>query len=240
MMDRGVFGYTALALLMTASLQGETAMAADDERGFYVGAAAGYAEHDMFGLGNFFVRSCRQCPDSDYVDPDRVSADEETATWSIKLGYRVNRYLAAEVSYHDFGSASITEHYPTSPVYHFRPFTLRSETEVNGTALTILGSLPLSTSLSATLRGGMLYANQEVESDSPDLVQYPAYLLPFREKSSDEIWTAAAGVRWNFAPRWSTQLEYQVTDVFHLEANDYPRARSNKFNQTSLSISFDL
>src|SRR5262245_49606711 len=99
---------TLIASATLASLFAVPALAA--EPGFYVGASLGRAEEDPrsngidVGLGFFPIQI-------QHIDPTSVETDDGDVAWGATLGYRINRYVAAEIEYIDFGTADITEHY---------------------------------------------------------------------------------------------------------------------------------
>lgn len=226
------------------------------EPGFYVGATASRVEYDLDtntivtppiftfipppsggffplppvsaiiigGTGNFVA-----------LRADEVHVDDVDGGWSATLGYRINRYVAAEVTYADFGEASLSERYrfATIPELPPVPDLIRSATvSVSGPSVAVLGSLPLSERWELFLRGGVLFADQEVRSRST----VGASTATFSREFSDEVVTAAAGVQWAFAPRWTARLEYQRTD--DLEAGDLNA--DNRIDAASVSVLFNL
>ena len=175
--------------------------------------------------------------------PAGLSADETDVGWNFSLGYRVNKYLAAELAYVDSGEASLVEHYRPSPG---APVSISGTSEINrgytvtsrGPALSVLGSLPLSSQWEVFVRGGVLFAKQEVESStwsvggSGPVINPP----PLDRDFSDEVVTVGAGVQWAFLPRWTARLEYQRTD--DLQANEI--MGESRIDQASLSVLFGL
>jgi opacity protein-like surface antigen len=172
--------------------------------------------------------------------PAGFTADETDVGWNFSLGYRVNKYLAAELAYVDSGEASLVEHYrpgaslsPTpTPVSEItRGYSVTSR----GPALSVLGSLPLSSQWELFVRGGVLFAKQEVEmrTHATNGIVVGGQL---DRDFSDEVVTVGAGVQWAFLPRWTARLEYQRTD--DLNANEI--MGESRIDQTSLSVLFGL
>jgi hypothetical protein len=160
--------------------------------------------------------------------PDRVDVDDGQAGWSITLGYRINKYLAAELAYVDYGDAEITEHFttPGSVVAPPLQFTRRYDLGTSGPAVSVLGALPLGAAWQLFIRGGVLFADQEI-----DLAGASGSNVTF----GDEVLLAGAGVQWSFASRWSARLEYQRTgDLRNSVTSD------NLLEQASLSVLFNL
>jgi opacity protein-like surface antigen len=169
---------------------------------------------------------------------DEVSADETDIGWNVALGYRVNQYLAAEVSYIDSGEASLIEYY--RPVVNTLPVALSEITRSytvssRGPALSVLGSWPLSAKWELFVRGGVLFAKQEVEATTraSGEVSVPR---PIKRDFSDEVVSVGAGVQWAFLSRWTARLEYQRTD--DLQANEI--MGESRIDQASLSVLFRL
>lgn len=248
--------------VLVVSLSCEIADAA--EPGFYVGAAGGRSEQSLdeqAGVGPLPIAVIGLLPpDAGFnpvpfptlppppafggnpmavpLLPSGRSVDETDVGWNVTLGYRVNKYLAGELSYVNAGDASLTERYSTaasSPVTF--PDVVRSYTvNARGPAVSVLGSLPLSERWEVFLRGGVLFAKQEVESrsiiDSPTAIN----ARPIERDFSDEVVTLGAGVQWTFLPRWTARLEYQRSD--DLQPNEI--MGESRIDQASLSVLFGL
>lgn len=173
--------------------------------------------------------------------PAGRSADETDVGWNFSLGYRVNKYFAAEIAYVDSGEASLVEHYRPSAGFSSIPTEI---TEINrsytvtsrGPAMSVLGTLPLSSQWEVFVRGGVLFAKQEVESNTRVVGGSAVTPAPIDRDFSDEVVTVGAGVQWAFLPRWTARLEYQRTD--DLQANEI--MGESRIDQASLSVLFGL
>jgi OOP family OmpA-OmpF porin len=154
-----------------------------------------------------------------FIGPTSIDIDEVDAGFSATVGYRINRYLAAELSYHDFGEYQLVEHYSFDDVTY--------ELGISGPSVSVLGSLPLGETWELFLRGGVLFADQEVSLEVNGS-------LPDQD-FSDEVVIAGAGVQWSFAPRWAARLEYQRTDDLK-----YDNTGESSIDQASLSVLFKL
>jgi hypothetical protein len=243
--------------MFVISLSCEMAEAADP--GFYVGVAGGRSEQKIdkaAGVGPItradppLIGTVPNPPIRLPLPPiftpvpvailmkDEVSADETDIGWNVALGYRVNQYLAAEVSYIDSGEASLIEYY--RPVVNTLPVALSEITRSytvssRGPALSVLGSWPLSAKWGLFVRGGVLFAKQEVEARTraSGEVSVPR---PIKRDFSDEVVSVGAGVQWAFLPRWTARLEYQRSD--DLQANEI--MGESRIDQASLSVLFRL
>jgi OmpA-OmpF porin, OOP family len=182
-----------------AWLASSPATAADP--GFYVTAALGRGGEDPTSNGT----NISNFQGIVHVEPDRVAVDDGSLAWSVGLGYRINRYLAGEVEYVDFGTADIREHYDLGSSAPF-PFPteldLQFSSKVTGPVLSVLGTLPVGDRFEVFLRGGALFASREYSVGGN---------LSFgqQEKLASTVWLAGAGVTWSFAPRWGVRAEYQ-------------------------------
>jgi hypothetical protein len=154
-----------------------------------------------------------------FIAPDSIEIDDVDAGFSATVGYRINRYLAAELSYADFGEFELIERYPTVTDVRYR-------LSASGPSVSVLGSLPLGEQWELFLRGGVLFADQEVSL---------RIVSSFDRDFSDEVVMAGAGVQWSFAPRWAARLEYQRTDDLK-----YDDTGGSSIEQGSLSVLFKL
>jgi opacity protein-like surface antigen len=169
------------------------------EQGFYVGAEAAAVLPTVdksdgidFGLPSGVV----------HVLPESIRFDGSEFGWSASLGYRVNRYLSAEVAYLDFGSIDVAETYdlansipvPVEPGEFTSDFDLR----VYGPMVSVLGTLPFSGKYEAFARAGVIWASQEVPVASR-----------FKLTNEEELWGLGLGLRAQLGGGWSARLEYQ-------------------------------
>jgi opacity protein-like surface antigen len=171
------------------------------EPGFYVTASLGQGDENPSSAGANFGNS----QGIFHAEPDSVAVDDGDLAWSGGLGYRINRYLAAEVEYVDFGTTDVIEHYnvdtPGSPVPFPTELDLDYSSHVTGPALSLLGTLPVGEHFELFLRGGALFADREFETGFGTL----------NESFSSTVWLAGVGVTWSFAQRWAIRAEYQQT-----------------------------
>ncbi|HEY6642129.1 outer membrane beta-barrel protein [Povalibacter sp.] len=188
-----------IALTLTGTAAGAEEV---EEKGFYVGAAVGQANHDfaksdginiaIFGEG--FVL---------HVNPVSVDTEDAVSAWNATLGYRINRYVAAEISYMDFGDVNVVETYDTAGLVPFFPDITRDfNVALAGSAASVLGSIPVGGGFELQARIGYLFAHQDVVEG------------PFAQHQSlgNDAWIGGVGATWSFAKRWAVRLEYLRTD----------------------------
>lgn len=239
-MDRGGSGSAATAFLLFVSLGCEIAAAADTteskERGFYLGATVSRVEQDARGEGQILVAIGRP-PFGGLMalQPNQVEIDDTQTGWNVTLGYRINKYVAAELAYYDFGAASVVEYYSASLFPGPLNTTVQSNIEAFGPGVSLLGTLPLTSSLEIFARAGVLFLDQEI-----DIERQGASFRSSR-RIGDEIWMAGAGLQWSFASRWAARLEYQLTDDVGLGRTTLTtQAGATKIEQFSLGVLFDF
>jgi opacity protein-like surface antigen len=226
---------TALCLPLATLFISAAAQAA--EPGFYFGATASRVEHDVDGYPGIPLATATLppvlgiTPDPPIslvpINPDppfvafarSIEIDEVDAGFSATAGYRFNRYLAAELTYTDFGEYERIDRLSGFP-------DVRYELGVSGPSVSVLGSLPLGERWELFLRGGVLFSEQEVSTKLTNGIE---------KEYSDKVVIAGAGVQWSFTPRWATRLEYQRTDDMK-----YDDTGESSIEQASLSVLFKL
>ena len=134
-----------LALSALCALAGGNAVAQED-RYFYFGLGGGQTRGDLDeqGLTN---RVSAPVPGGNYsLVPDRKDTG-----YKVFLGYQLNRYFGFELGYFDLGKQNFRA--TTTP-----SGTLNGEVRTKGANLDLVGTLPLTTNLSALGRVGTAYA----------------------------------------------------------------------------------
>ena len=180
------------------------AVADADEIGFYAVADLGVTEPAV-GKSAGILITFSHIPGAIFlVQPSSSTSDGSDAGGGAALGYRINRYLAAEFAYTDFGEVDIREHYVVGPIDF--PFLIpRFEFDVDlasrvaGPSLSVLGILPVADELEISARAGILFADQDV-SRAPGTSS---------ATNSEELWIWGAGVDVEITRRWSVRFAYE-------------------------------
>lgn len=198
---------TTWLLIASASLTAIGATPAlGAEPGFYLSAGLGKAEDDPGKSIGLNISSGLPLNGIWHIDPDRVDADNHGAAWNVALGYAINRYIAGEVAYIDFGTADFSEHYDLSSLSTsvvVANLTYRYSSKTAGPALSVVGSLPLGKGFDVFVRAGALFADRELDiSQSVEING---------TKFGSTVFLGGAGVDWLFASRWAVRAEYQRT-----------------------------
>ena len=180
--------------------------------GWYLGASAGTASHDVskggaqdtiviiFGAGGSGgVRA---------VPRTTLETDSDSTGWRGLAGYRFHRNFAAELEYLDFGSSRIHETFlveePGFPIPASITFENHFTTRVSGPAVSALGKLPVGGGFELFARAGVLFADSKVHSRGTAFV-----VSGSSTTYADRVLVGGVGVDWNFAGRWSARLEYE-------------------------------
>jgi outer membrane protein with beta-barrel domain len=218
---RSLSGFAAVVCLSTV-------WAGAAEPGFYLTASLGMGDEDPKSAGTNIGNYVGVF----HIEPDQVDVDDGKAAWSVGLGYRINKYLAGEVEYIDFGTTHVTEHYTIDDQGFPVPFpfptvlTLDYSSSVTGPAFSLLGTLPLGENFELFLRGGALFGSRELNTGFGTL----------DDEFSRTIFLAGAGATWSFAHRWAVRAEYQQTGKF----SESFVSGETKAQRISLSVLFKL
>lgn len=180
--------------------------AAADETGFYAVADLGVIEPAV-GKSDGFLISFTHIPGVIFhVQPSSSTSDGADAGGGLALGYRINRYLAAELAYTDFGEVDVREHYVVGPIdFPFLiprlDFDVDTASRVAGPSVSILGILPVADDFELFARAGILFADQDVSRD-----------LGGTAANAEELWIWGAGLDVEIARRWSVRFAYENLD----------------------------
>jgi opacity protein-like surface antigen len=200
--------------------------------GFYLGASVGQPEHEFSKSKGMIIGISSPFGGGVFtVHPDDISVDNDDVSWKGTIGYRINRYVAAELSYADFGDGEVTERYTFDepPVPFFpREITREYTANVSGPLVSVMGILPVGSQFEAFVRAGMLFADHNIKQDFQSGSDSHTF--------GSEVWVGGAGVGWRFASRWSARLEYLRTDTI----DENLIVGSSEVDDFSLSVVFDL
>jgi Outer membrane protein beta-barrel domain len=196
-----------LGVIAAISLATMAAPAAGAEAGFYAGIGIAQTEWHMGESDGMVIAISGPFGGGVFQQyPDNVEADDGALGWQATIGYRINRYVAAEVAYVSFGEADVLETYIFEvPPVPFFPTELTRDysATVAGPTLSVLGSLPVGANFGLFLRGGMLFADQEVQLKFTNGSQSMTF--------GEEVWFGGAGIDCTLAGRWIVRAEYQRT-----------------------------
>ena len=175
----------------------------DDATGFYVVADVGITESAVGKSGGVLL-TLPHIPGAIFqVLPVSATAEGSDLGAGAALGYRINRYLAAEFAYTDLGNVEIREHYVVGPIGDpfFVPqfeFDVDLTSRVAGPSFSLLGILAIGDNFELFGRAGIMFADHEV-SASPESIW----------KNADELAVWGAGADVELGRRWSVRLAYE-------------------------------
>ena len=173
------------------------AHAADD--GFYVTAGLGISVNDLKQSDADML--AQEIVDVGYTSAN-VKLQKSTVAGKIGAGYKVNRYLALEAAYMNLGTFEheITTTGPTDKV--------TVEDEYTGTALSLVGMLPISDNWSLLGRIGHLKWKNEIEARGCAI---SCATVSGSAKGSDTIY--GLGGNWEITDRWGLTAEWNGTKL---------------------------
>lgn len=171
------------------------------ESGFYITAGVGASvndvtQSDVDTLSNELVAAG--------FSSARVEAEKSTAAAKIGVGYKINKHLAIDVAFMDLGTFEheITTTGPTAK------FTAKEK--YRGTALSVIGSLPVSEAWSLFGRIGYLDWKNKF-SISGCAVGGGCVAASASESGSDPIY--GLGANWEISHRWGLTMEWNRTNL---------------------------
>ncbi len=194
-----------LAFLVVA-----TAAADEPGRGFYLGAdlaaidaGSGRSHGLLAGTPESVVR----------VFPETASVSGTDASWGIHAGYRINRFLAIELAYTDYGSMIVHQIYDLTPIIPDAPPNFENDVYFGaaGVSLSWLASIPLGERFEAFVRVGVLHAEQDIEPLS--FAVLPGQSL-FSEVS-DDVPVYGIGAAYRMSENWALRMEYHHVEGLH-------------------------
>jgi len=207
--------------LCAACAQMGTAVAA--EEGFYFGVSGGQSEYkiNLTDLAPRPVSSAApvianpgvvvgavagfgpipfQTTPAFFVPFQTTTFDRTDATWSLTAGYRINRYLAVELSYLDLGEAQLRNVATFTGLLSPFELTLDQSIEVAGASAAVLGTWPVAERWSLHARGGYEF------TDSESRVSLNGTSV-FEIKDSSDNFVVGLGVDFAWTSHWSLRAE---------------------------------
>jgi len=181
------------------------AIANADRSGWYMAADLGRSHYDDVGAQSVqIVTRINQV----YVPGvSNVTSDSSDTGYRLTGGYQFNAYLGLEISYVNFGNATITEDPAVLSCMCGKPFlqgVVNSTIKSHGWVLAGTATYPFNDHWSLFGRLGFIDANVELDVNST-----PTFAVPpsVSDSSSGHLTTTyGVGVDWSFANHWSARL----------------------------------
>jgi hypothetical protein len=179
--------------------------------GFYVGGAFGVATKDTpsteyEALADFLYEDVYSFTPTSGAP----SFDDSDTSYSLLVGYRLNRYIALEGGYARLGKLAYRSFASGDFPNDRGEVNLSMDSETSGFSVAALGVLPLNYSWEIYGRAGMLFATNEFSLTiraRGDVFAQPSGADSF-SKSSEEMF-AGLGVSFRFFDIYDLRLEYQ-------------------------------
>jgi len=196
-----------LALTAVAALSGGNALAQDDSY-YYFGLGAGQTRGDVEERG--LTNRVSTPPPGGYTNYSLVTDRRDTG-YKVFMGYQLNRYFGFELGYFNLGKQGTQV--TTTPLG-----TLTAELRGQGANLDVVGTLPLTTNLSALGRVGAAYTRTRTRFTGTGavVVNNPN---PSDRRSDMKV---GVGLQYAFSPGFMMRAEgerYRLSDATGGRAN---------------------
>lgn len=213
---------------------------AEEYRGFYFGVWGGAGDMDFPSKGDMdqavFDQLTLELPRVPIQPGTNLSAvavasdlDDSLSPWGLQVGYRFNKWVAAEVGYVNLGellyrmTGTLSGDYafycgactPADVYIRELDGAFERSTQITSTGITasVLGMVPVTSHFDFHVRGGIYYADTRVTNRLryiDDIDQTDVFnLLHRRTDASQTELLAGLGAAWNINESFSLRLEYQ-------------------------------
>jgi len=188
----------AVALALTAGTA--SAQSEDNDSGFYVGA----------GVGQFNV----QIDDIDQTDEAISKLDDSDNSWKAFIGWRLNRYISAELAYIDFGSVRGT--FGSAPSSTTASGSSGNyDVSVSGFAPYVIGTIPLGP-VELFGKVGYYFYDTKTSFNLDDPLSHD--IADSSTNEEDFVYGAGLGV--TFLQHLNARLEYEKIDAKNIDDAD--------------------
>jgi opacity protein-like surface antigen len=195
--------------LIAAAIAIATAPAMAAEPHFYTGASV--------GTGSFAVNTTKATNIFENgfanaginLDTTSVDKNSDATTWSIFAGYRLNDWLATEISYLDLSGAEYkgegTARFGAST--GIVPVTTKAEWSASGWPISVLGIWPITDTWEVFGRVGVFIGDVDLKYSVKGDISGNSASESVSQSSTQFI--GGAGVQANFLDSWFGRLEWQ-------------------------------
>lgn len=191
--------------IVLVAVLGAAASAEAAESGFYAGVDVGPVHADVGQSDGINIAFVPFPGIILHVNPSSTNANGPKSGWGGVLGYRINRYLAAELAYTDFGSLAIEETFivpPLLPGAEEFEITQDVSSHTTGPSVSLLGILPVTDVIEPFVRAGVLFTDQEVNFIGRKVAA----------SNAEQLWIVGGGVDFAIAQRWKARFAYESVD----------------------------
>jgi opacity protein-like surface antigen len=208
-------GKQRMAAALAAALGMVAATTASAENtGLYFGLTGGTTSVDMGGSRQDFdenfglpIAASLELAGVDVIGFDS-SLDDSDIGWGLQVGYRFNRYIAAEVGYVNLGDALYEAIMTVDDGVEIFPVEASVRFKSSGPTAAVLGILPIGERFDAHLKGGIYVADTRLRSRLRD-VEFAENVVHDETKASETEFFFGVGGAWNINESYSLRVEYQ-------------------------------
>jgi hypothetical protein len=203
------------AALLAATLGLIFANAASAETGgLYFGLTGGSTSYEMGGSKQDFdeaiglpIAEAFLFSGLDVFDYES-SLDDTDMGFGLQVGYRFNRYVAAEVGYVDLGEGLYEANMTVTDGVEVAPVEVSARVKSAGPTAAVLGMLPLGERFDVHAKAGLLFADTRLRSRVRD-VAFAENVVHAETRASEAERFFGVGGTWNINDSYSVRFEYQ-------------------------------
>lgn len=210
-----MIGQHRVAAVLAAALGMITVNAASAETtGLYFGFTGGATSVDMGGskrdFDETFALPLAEAFLIGGVDVLSIesSLDDSDIGWGLQVGYRFNRYIAAEVGYVDLGEALYEAILTVDDGVETFPVEASARFVSSGPTAAVLGILPIGERFDVHARAGVYLADTRLRSRVRDIEFADNIAHNEIDAGEQEVFVGLGGA-WNINDSYSLRFEYQ-------------------------------
>ena len=148
--------------------------------------------------------------------------------WGAQVGYRFNRFVAAEVGYVDLGKANYVADLVSDFGLGDEAYQSRGRFTSSGPTVAVLGILPIKEIFDVYARGGIYFADTRMRVR----FVFPDQILSTESKAGTQEFFGGLGFAWNFSEDYAVRGE--VTPFLDVGDDD----RTGEASVTMLAVGF--
>lgn len=205
---------TAAAIAAALGLMIGSNASADTPSGLYFNITGGATSIDMGGSRDDFDEAfALPLAEAffevglDVVDFES-SLDDSDIGWGLQVGYRFNRFLAAEVGYVSLGEGLYEALMTVTDGFESLPLEVSARVQSKGPVAAVLGMLPVTERFDVHVKGGLYFSDTRSRVRVRD-IEFGENIAHTDVDGSDQDLFAGVGGAWNINERYSLRFEFQ-------------------------------
>lgn len=190
------------------------AASADSTTGLYFGLTGGATSVDMGGSRRDFDESfALPLADAFFISGLDVlgiesSLDDSDIGWGLQVGYRFNRYIAAEVGYVNLGEALYEAILTVDDGVEVFPVEASARFVSSGPTAAVLGILPIGERFDVHAKAGVYIADTRLRTRVRD-IEFADNIAHDETDAGEQEFFLGLGGAWNINDSYSLRFEYQ-------------------------------